>query len=70
MICQVETYSGSRLHERPRRFTWMGAWLEVAAVRAQWRGPEELHFELVAADGGVFRLTYHFLRDEWRVARK
>jgi len=48
----------------------MGAWLEIAAVRRQWYGPEDLNFEVVATGGGVYRLTYHLRRDEWRVARE
>jgi hypothetical protein len=70
MRCEVETYSGFRLHEYPRRFTWKGNWLEVQSVRRQGRGPETLEFEILAADGCVYLLTYHLAREEWQVCRR
>jgi hypothetical protein len=69
MICEVETYSGFRLHEYPRRFTWQGNWLEVTRVRRQGRSPETLDFEILAADGCVYLLTHHLRGGEWQVRR-
>jgi hypothetical protein len=69
MNCQVETYSGFRLHEYPRRFTWEGKWLEVTGVRQQWRGPETLEFEILAEDGSVYRLTCHLAGGAWQARR-
>jgi hypothetical protein len=64
---QVETYSGARLHERPRRFTRGGAWLTVRRVVEQWREPQLLRFKVVADDQQVYLLSYHVLQDAWEV---
>ncbi len=63
--CQVATYSGSRLHERPLRFTWREQWLEVREVLEQGYGPDHLFFKVVAADGRVFLLQYREAVDSW-----
>lgn len=65
MHCQVETYSGSRLHERPRRFTWGGQWLEVRRILARGREPDNLYFEIAATDDRLYILRYYPLRDAW-----
>ncbi|MEW6659555.1 MAG: hypothetical protein AB1424_12920 [Thermodesulfobacteriota bacterium] len=65
MRCQVATYSGSRLHERPLRFTWGEEWLEVRRVLDQGYGPDHLFFKVVAADGRVFWLQYRQAADSW-----
>jgi hypothetical protein len=65
--CQVETYSGYRLHERPRRFSWQGEWLEVRRVLRRWQEPETLSFIVRAADSQSYLLRYHRQRDIWEV---
>jgi hypothetical protein len=65
--CQVETYSGSRLHERPRRFTRGAAWLEVRRILARWRDPHHLYFKVLAEDQGVYFLSYDLQEDAWEV---
>jgi hypothetical protein len=65
--CQVETYSGSRLHERPRRFTWEGQWLEVGQVLATWYEPQSLNFQVAAGDGRIFLLQYDPEAEAWTV---
>jgi len=65
--CQVATYSGSRLHERPLRFTWREQWLEVREVLEQGYGPDHLFFKVVAANGRVFLLQYREAADSWEV---
>jgi hypothetical protein len=65
--CQVETYSGGRLHERPRRFTRGGEWLEVERLLAQWREPRRLCFQVVAQDRRRYFLSYQILQDYWEV---
>ncbi|MDP3181368.1 MAG: hypothetical protein Q8M54_00960 [Desulfobaccales bacterium] len=67
ITCQVETYSGFRLHERPRRFTWGEEWLEVRRVVERWSGPDHLYFKVVAGDGRIFLLTYQEQADAWEV---
>jgi hypothetical protein len=66
MPCRVETYSGSRLHERPWRFTWGGTWLEVRQVMDRWRTPGHLWFKVRAADR-AYLLKYNQAQDVWLV---
>ncbi len=65
--CQVETYSGYRVHERPRRFTWQGKWLEVRRIPRRWQEPEYLSFTVTANDSRHYLLRYHRHRDAWEV---
>lgn len=65
--CGVETYSGYRLHEYPRRFTFQGEGLEVQRVLARWREPQSLGFIVAASDGRCYTLTYRPQRDAWEV---
>jgi hypothetical protein len=64
MLCRVESYSGFRLHERPRRFTWGETWLEIDRIEEQWMTPSSYGFK-VKVDDRVFRLEYHQVRDAW-----
>lgn len=66
---QVETYSGFRLHERPRSFTWEGEWVAVRQVLARWSTPEQLYFLVAAVDGHVYLLKYQQVEDTWEVRR-
>ena len=63
--CQVETYSGYRVHERPRRFTFQGEWLEVRRVLSRWREPENLCFTVTAHDSRDYLLKYHLQGNAW-----
>ncbi len=63
--CRVETYSGYRLHESPRRFTWQGNWLEVRRVLNRWQEPEPLCFIVTAVDSRHYLLRYFRDRDAW-----
>ena len=65
MRCQVSTYSGHRLHERPLSFTWKEQRLEVREIREQGYGPDSLFFKVVAADGGLYLLQYTWGTDSW-----
>ena len=67
MRCQVATYSGSRLHERPLRFTWGQEWLEVRQVLEQGYEPDGLFFKVAAADGRAFLLRYRQAADFWEI---
>jgi len=64
---QVETYSGHRLHVRPQRFYWEGAWRLVAQVAAQWRTPQVLHFLVQDENQQWFHLEYQDHVDVWQV---
>ena len=65
--CQVETYSGHRVHEQPRRFTFQGDWLEVRRVLDRWREPEVLCFSVAAQDSRHYLLKYRPQADTWEV---
>jgi hypothetical protein len=65
MRCQVESYSGYRLHEHPRRFGWDGAWLEVQKILTRWVEPGKLSFKVATADGRLFLLKYSRVTDTW-----
>jgi hypothetical protein len=66
MLCRVESYSGFRLHERPRRFTWGETWLEIDRIMEQWVTPTSLCFK-VRVNDRAYRLEYHQARDAWEV---
>jgi len=66
MLCRVESYSGSRLHERPRRFTWQETWLEIDRIVEQWLTPSSYCFKVKVEDR-VYQLEYHKARDAWEV---
>jgi len=64
MRCRVETYSGFRLHERPRRFTWGKTWLEVDRVMERWLAPGYLGFKVKVADR-AYILKFNRAEDVW-----
>jgi hypothetical protein len=66
MDCRVETYSGFRLHERPRRFTWGETWLEVQQIMEQWVAPGYLCFK-VRVEDRAYLLKYNQTQDVWEV---
>ncbi len=69
MSVLVETYSGFRLHERPRRFFWQGRRLEVRQVLASWQEPDHLIFKVEADDGAAYLLRGHRKDDAWEVEK-
>ncbi len=64
---RVETYSGYRLHEHPRHFTFQGERLEVTGVLARWQEPEHLAFIVVAHNSHRYLLKYHQSHDLWEI---
>lgn len=66
MLCRVESYSGFRVHERPRRFTWSETWLEIDQIMEQWVTPASYRFKVRVQDR-VYRLEYHQAEDAWEV---
>ncbi len=54
----VECHSGYTYAEKPLALTWEGRRLEIAAILAQWRTPEEKHFRVRTSDGREFELVY------------
>lgn len=63
----VETYSGHRLHERPRRFQVEGAWKTVVNILSRRRQPGTLGFTVLADDGRRYALNYNQADDVWKV---
>lgn len=66
MLCRVESYSGFRLHERPRRFTWGETWLAIDQIVAQWMTPSAYRFRVRVKDR-VYHLEYRPAEDVWEV---
>jgi hypothetical protein len=64
MRCRVETYSGFRIHERPRRFSWGDFWLEVDRITEQWVTPHHLCFKVRVKDR-TYLLKYDQAQDVW-----
>jgi len=64
MLCRVESYSGFRLHERPRRFTWGKTWLEIDRILEQWVTPTSLCFKVKVGES-MYRLEYRQDQDAW-----
>lgn len=63
----VETYSGHRMHERPLRFQFGGAWQTVVKILSRRREPGLLGFTVLAADGRRYALYYNQADDVWKV---
>lgn len=66
-VDRVETYSGYRLHERPRHFTFQGERLEVRRVLARWQEPGTLSFLVTSNDSRHYLLQYQEGLDTWEV---
>jgi hypothetical protein len=67
--CTVESYSGYKLHERPKRFTWDGQWLAVENILDRWYSQNYTCFLVATAEGGRFLLKYQERQDFWEVSR-
>ena len=63
----VECLSGNEYADRPLALTWGRQKLEIAAIIAQWHGPNEKGFRVQAVNGQVFELIYREVPDEWNV---
>ena len=77
IFTQVECYSGYKADERPRRFLYYEAWLEVGEVvdsRHQvgrssegWRAD---YFKVRAEDGHLYLLKHDLEADQWLLMRR
>jgi hypothetical protein len=63
----VECHSEFAYAEKPVALTWEGRRLEIAAILALWRAPDEKCFCVRTADGQIFELSYGEQDDEWRI---
>lgn len=65
MQAQVECYAGVEYPTEPRALYWDGQRLEISAVLARWREPEQLGFRVQTRELQVFDLIYHLQGDSW-----
>jgi len=63
----VVCHSDFTYAEKPVALTYLGQRLEVAAILAQGRTPQEKWFQVRTGDGRVFRLAYGEVSGEWQV---
>jgi hypothetical protein len=71
---QVECYSGYRVNERPKVFTYKGRRLEILKIIDRWyegnidtSRPRIDYFKVRTLDEQVFLLRYLSLSDAWSV---
>ncbi len=64
----VTCYAGGRYPERPRAVLWDGRWRPVAAVEAQWRTLDGIHFRVRLADGRRLHLFYSETGKVWEIS--
>ncbi len=74
---QVESYSGHKADESPRRFFWQGRWHEVLEVTDRWhqggRDPEwpvADYFKIIAGDKCQYLLKHDLESGEWYLVRQ
>ena len=61
----VESYSGYKADERPKKFTLSGRDYAIREVEDRWYSPEAIFFRVVAADGNRYVLRHDEKQDEW-----
>ena len=74
---QVECHSGAKADESPRRFTWEGRRIEVAAVVDRWHQVESLpewpradYFKVRSRDQQEYLVKHDLESDAWYLGRK
>lgn len=74
---QVESYSGSKADEAPRRFWLDEAWIEVVDIVDRWHQVESLpewpradYFKVVALQGRMFLLKHDLEDGRWYLGRQ
>ena len=66
-ISRVESYSGYRAEETPRRF-WLGdRCVEVRQVLDRWLAPDHRYFKVLGSDGARYILRHDPYGDIWRL---
>ena len=65
MQIMVDSYSGYRADERPRRFVMGGKTYGVTKVEDRWYSPDAIYFRIVASDGNRYVLRHDEKQDEW-----
>jgi hypothetical protein len=74
---EVECYAGFKADETPRRFLWLGEWIEVEDVLDRWyqaagnpEWPMADYFKVIGADGRQFLLKHDREADAWFLSRE
>ena len=62
---EVESYSGYKADERPRRFRLGDRWLTVEEVGDRWYDPEATYFRVKADDGATYILRHDERAGVW-----
>jgi hypothetical protein len=65
MLIEVESYSGYRADERPRRFVMSGCAHEVVELEDRWYSPHATFFRVLASDGNRYVLRHDEQLDLW-----
>jgi hypothetical protein len=63
----VVCHSDFTYAEKPVALTFQGQRLEIAALLAEWRTPDEKCFRVRTSDGRAFELSYRASAAEWQV---
>jgi hypothetical protein len=64
---RVVCRSDSAYPERPTALYYDGRRLDIAAIIARWRTPDERHFRVQVVGGDCFTLVYNQDQDCWRI---
>ena len=69
---KVESHSGYRADEYPKRFLWNDKWFEVAEIDDRWyqgesnpEFPASDYFRVTVAGSGSFILKHDLAGDKW-----
>ena len=72
---QVECYSGYKVNEHPRAFTYQGTRWEIQEIVDRWHEgyvdsarPEISYFRVKTTEGRIFILRYLSLFDSWSMS--
>jgi hypothetical protein len=65
MLVEVETYSGYKADERPRRMVLNGRAYDVVEVEDRWYSPGDTYFRVLASDGNRYVVRHREASDEW-----
>lgn len=68
-LIEVESYSGSKIADKPRSFTWRGKRMEILRIERTWReereGDYKTFFEIIAEDAQKYMISYNETADQW-----
>jgi hypothetical protein len=74
---QVETYSGFKADESPRRFLLEGQWIEIVEVLDRWHQghpdpewPLADYFKVVDPAARQYLIKHDFESDAWHLAKR